>query len=335
MRCAKLIRALLSASLVIGTFATTAPKAEPGHWPRGPVRVITPYGSGTANDATLRQFADRLAKRWNQPVTVENRPGADTVVGVGAFVAAKDDHTLLFAGAASLTIVPLMKDKVPYDPMRDFVPISTACNTTIIIASAASSNIVSLADLISRARAQPGKLRWASGPSLPKFLFDAFLKTQALDMLYVPYKETTPQVTDLGEGRIDILVTGLVATVPLHQAGKARFLAVTNSERAPSFPDVLTVKELGQPVMSADGFSGFFGGRAMPVELRDQIASDIRMVALDPELRINLERIGQTLRVGTPPDFAAEIESQRVWATELARLVDFKSTQASGPGPQR
>jgi tripartite-type tricarboxylate transporter receptor subunit TctC len=153
------------------------------------------------------------------------------------------------------------------------------------------------------------------------------LKTQALDMLHVPYKETTPQVTDLGEGRIHVLVTGLVATVPLHEAGKARFLAVTNSERAPSFPDVLTVKELGQQVMSVDGFSGFFGRRDMPAELRDQIASDIRMVAVDPELRINLEGIGQTLRVGTPAEFAAAIESQRGWAIELAKFVDFKTTQ--------
>ncbi len=327
MRCAKLVRVLLSAILAIGALGATPSKAEPGQWPRGPVRVITPYGPGTANDATVRQFADRLAKRWKQPVTVENRPGADTVVGVEAFVAANDDHTLLFAGAASITVVPLMKDKVPYDPVRDFVPISTACNTTIVIAVSASSNIVSLADLISRARAEPGKLLWASGPSLPKFLFEAFLNTQALDMLYVPYKETTPQVTDLGEGRIDVLVTGLVPTVPLHAAGKARFLAVTNSERAPGFPDVSTVKELGQPVMSVDGLSGFFGRRDMPAELRDQIASDIRMVAADPGLRINLEKIGQILRVGTSAEFVAAIQSQRAWATQLARLVDFKNTR--------
>src|SRR5262249_5241017 len=142
-------------------FETTAPKAEAAHWPRGPVRVITPYGSGTANDATVRQFADRLAKRWKQPVTVENRPGADTVVGVEAFVAANDGHTLLFAGASSLTVVPLMKDRVPYDPIRDFAPISIACNTTIVIAASAASNIVSLADLMSRAKAEPGKLSWA------------------------------------------------------------------------------------------------------------------------------------------------------------------------------
>jgi tripartite-type tricarboxylate transporter receptor subunit TctC len=327
MRCATLIWALLGANLAIGTFAATAAKAEPGHWPQGPVRVITPYGPGTANDASVRQFADRLAKLWHQPVTVENRPGADTVVGVAAFVAANDDHTLLFAGAASLTVVPLMKDKVPYDPHRDFVPISIACNTTIVIAAAASSNIVSLADLASRARAKPGKLLWAAGPSLPKFLFEAFLKTQAIDMLYVPYKETIPQVTDLAEGRIDVLVTGLVATVSMHQAGKVRFLAVTNSERAPSFPGVLTVGELGQPVMSVDGLSGFFGRRDMPAELRDRIAGDIRMVAADPEFKINLEKIGQTLRTGTPAEFVAAIEAQRVWATELAKFVDFKSTQ--------
>src|SRR4029077_1560314 len=141
---------------------------------------------------------------------------------------------------SSVTVVPLMKDRLPYDPNRDLVPISTACDTTIVIAAAASSNILSLADLVSRVRAEPGKLLWASGPSLPKFLFEAFLKTQALDMLHVPYKETTPQITDLGEGRIHVVITGLVGALPVHEAGKVRFLAVTNSERAASFPDIPT-----------------------------------------------------------------------------------------------
>src|SRR5690349_16362129 len=117
MRYAKPCWALLRAIVAIGLIAISQAKAEPASWPQGLVRVITPYGPGTANDATLRQFANRLAKRWKQPVTVENRPGADTVVGVEAFVTARDDHTLLFAGAASITVVPLMKDKVPYDPV--------------------------------------------------------------------------------------------------------------------------------------------------------------------------------------------------------------------------
>ena len=289
--------------------------------------MITPFGAGTANDITARHFADRLAKRWGQAVAIENRPGADTIVGVGGFVSANDDHTLLFAGAASLTVVPFMKDKLPYDPNRDFVPISTACNTTIVIAATASSNILSLADLVSRAKAEPGKLLWTSGPSLPRFLFEAFLKNQALDMLHVPYKETTPQLTDLGEGRIHVVITGLVGALPVHEAGKARFLAVTNSERAANFPDIPTVKELGQPIMSVDGLSGFFGGRDMPNELRDKIAADIRAVAIDPELKRRLETIGQTLRVGSPAEFAAAIEVQREWAAEIAKLVNFKATQ--------
>ena len=319
--------ALLVATVALGLCCAAEVKAEPGRWPQRSVRVITPYGAGTANDITARHFAERLAKRWGHAVTIENRPGADTVLGVAGFVAAHDDHTLLFAGSASLTVVPLMRDKLPYDPKRDFVPISTACNTTIVVAAAASSNIRSLADLVSHARAEPGKLLWASGPSLPRFLFEAFLKTRSLDMLLVPYQETRPQITDLGEGRIDILVTGLLPTIPLHESGKARFLAVTNSERAPRFPDVPTAKEADQPIMSVDGLSGFFGWRDMPVELRDRIAADIRAIAVDPELKSRLESMGQTLRVGTPAEFAAAIEVQRLWATEVAKLVSFKTPQ--------
>jgi tripartite-type tricarboxylate transporter receptor subunit TctC len=245
MRVAKLIVALLTASFAVSTLGTSALKAETGRWPQRPVRVITPFGAGTANDITARHIVDRLAKRWGQPVAIENRPGAETIVGVGSFVSANDDHTLLFTSASSLTVVPLMKDKLPYDPNRDLVPISTACSTTIVIAAASSSNILSLADLVSRVKAEPGKLLWTSGPSLPRFLFEAFLKSRALDMLHVPYKETTPQLTDLSEGRIHVVITGLVGALPVHEAGKVRFLAVTNSERAASFPDIPTVKELG------------------------------------------------------------------------------------------
>jgi tripartite-type tricarboxylate transporter receptor subunit TctC len=327
MRIAKLVIALFTANLAIGILGATELKAETGPWPRRPVRVVTPFGAGTANDISARYFADRLAKRWSQPVAIENRPGADTVVGVGAFVSAQDDHTLLFSTASSVTLAPLMNDKLPYDPSRDLAPISTACDTTIVIAAAASSNILSLADLVSRVRAEPGKLLWASGPSLPKFLFEAFLKSHALDMVYVPYKETTPQLTDLGEGRIHVVITGLVGALPVHKTGKARFLAVTNSERAASFPNIPTVREAGQPSMSADGLSGFFGWRDMPVELRNRIAADLRTIALDSELKSRLESIGQTLRVGTPAEFAAAIEVQRLWATETAKIVNFKTTQ--------
>jgi tripartite-type tricarboxylate transporter receptor subunit TctC len=332
MRIARLTFASLAASfgiasLGIGVVGTTAFGAETGAWPQRTVRLIVPFGTGTSNDTTARLFAEHLGKRWGQPVVIENQPGADTVKGVGVFASTRDDHTLLFTGSASLTVVPLMIDRLPYDPRRDLVPISTACITTIVIAATASSSIHSLADLVSQARAEPGKLTWASGPSLPNFLFAAFLKSLALDMLYVPYKETTSQITDLGQGRIHVLVTGLVATLPLHEAGKARLLAVTNKERAASFPDIPTVKDAGQSIMSVDGLSGFFGGRDMPAELRDWIAAEIRAVAVDPQLRSRLERIGQILHVGTPAEFETQIEAQRLWATELAKFVNSKSTQ--------
>jgi tripartite-type tricarboxylate transporter receptor subunit TctC len=325
MSIAKLTFALLAASLGMAALGTTTLGAETGPWPQRTVRLIVPFGAGTSNDTTARHFAERLSKRWGQAVVIENQPGADTIKGVGVFASTRDDHTLLFTGAASLTVVPLMIDRLPYDPRRDFVPLSTACITTIVIAAAASSNIYSLADLVSHARAEPGKLMWASGPSQPNFLFEAFLKSLALKMLYAPYKETTSQLTDLGQGRIHILVTGLVATLSLHEAGKARLLAVTNSERAASFPEIPTVKDAGQPIMSVDGLSGFFGGRDMPTELRDWIAAEIRAVAVDPQLRSRLESIGQTLHVGTPAGFETQIEAQRLWATRLAKLGNSKS----------
>jgi tripartite-type tricarboxylate transporter receptor subunit TctC len=315
------------ASIVLASaFGATAPAADGnGAWPLRPVKIIVPIGAGTAPDAAARLVADGLRQRWGQPVVIENRPGADASVGTGAFANANDDHTLLFGFASALTVNPLIQEKVPFDPARDFVPISAVTNTIIAIAVHRDLPAHSLADLARIAEGTPGKILWGSGPSLPRFLFAAFLKQRNLDMLYVPYRDAGAAPIDLAEGRVQLLIVSLQATVGPVQSGKARVIAIANTHRAAMLPDVQTAIEAGYPEMSIDGLIGFFGWRGMPAKLRDRISADIVEVLKDPEMRARIEASGQLVLGGTPDEFTAAIERQRARIAEIAALIDFKN----------
>ena len=319
-------RVALFSIILASAFGTTASAIDGnGAWPVRPVRVIVPIGPGSAPDAAARLVADRLGQRWGQPVVIENRPGADASVGTGAFANANDDHTLLYGFASALTVNPLIQEKVPFDPARDFVPISAVTNTIIAVAVHRDLPAYSLADLARIAQATPGKILWGAGPSLPRFLFAAFLKQRNLEMLYVPYRDAAASPIDLGEGRVQLLITSLQATVAPVQSGKARVIAISNTHRTATLPDVQTASEAGYPEMSIDGLIGFFGWRGMPIKLRDSISADIAEVLKDPEIRARIEASGQLVLGGTSEQFAAAIEQQRARIAEIAALIDFKT----------
>jgi len=283
---------------------------SPTDWPQRTVRLIVPLSPGTATDVTARLYAERLAARWGKPVVVENRPGPDALIAVNALTSASDEHTLLFSFGGPVTINPIIYDKLPYDPEHDLVPIAPASDSFLAIAVNAALNINSLKDLQARARAEPGKLNWAATPGMPQFAFASFLKSAGIDVTYIAYKDFTPALQDVSEGRITAVATGLLPLLSLVQGNKAKILAVTNRVRSPGAPQVPTAIESGFPDVIAEGFQGFFGWRGMPDALRDRIAADVRAVAPDmPAERLN--NLGQIVRVGTTADFVAMIKDQR------------------------
>jgi len=312
--------AVRAAGIAIGLIATaSAPAAEP--WPQRAVRVIVPIGSGSAPDVAARLYAERLAARWKRPVVVENRPGAEGLIGATAFAATHDDHVLLFSPAAPISVFPFTQENLAYDPARDFVPISSAIDTFGSIAVSASLNVASLAELVALARAQPGKLNWSSGGGAFPTLLAGFAKTARLEVTQVSYREQNLAIQDLAEGRIQVVATTLTALLPSARAGKVRLLAVTNKRRAPIAPDVPTAREAGHGEIEFEGVIGFFGARDLPSGLRDRIASDIGAVATDPVLGERLAIAGQIVRASTAAEFAAEIEDQRARIEAMVKLV--------------
>jgi len=320
-----MVKRLLLLILLIGI--PGFPIAAQAEWPERPVKVIVTFPPGSANDAAARILSDALSKKWRKPVVVEDKAGAEGTIGVGAFLSGRDNHTLLYTVAGSVTVAPLLIDNLPYDADRDLQPI--AATTSIVLTLAVSNDLAarSIPELIDILRSNPGKYAWTSGPTLPRYVFAAFLKRNALQMNFVSYRDASQPQADLGEGRIQVLVTSLSASSAPVETGKARYLAVINPTRAAKLPELKTARELDHPELEIDGLSGFFGGPAMSGALKDRIAADIAEVCREPEVRHKLEAGGHNVLNGTTRELSEGIAKQRAWLAEINKLIDIRNAQ--------
>jgi tripartite-type tricarboxylate transporter receptor subunit TctC len=318
------LRHLLALALaLIAVSAVTFMASAETKWPTRPVRFILTLGAGSGSDIGARLLADRLTQRWGQPVVVENRPGGDAIVAINAFVSAHDDHVLLFAPSSSFTAHPFLHDNLPYQP-SDLVPITRVSNTIITISVPASLNVNSLKELAAMARAEPGKLNWAGVTGALDFVFAGWLKQEGLNINKVPYRNPVDAANDLAEGRVQVYEAALAIVRPQLESGKIKLLAVTNSVRAPTHPNLPTVAEAGYPALTIDGLVGLFGPTGMPLDLRQRITADIRAV-VDSTIEDRLTITGQLTNIGGPEEFGKSIDEQR------AKIADFAKELGINP----
>jgi tripartite-type tricarboxylate transporter receptor subunit TctC len=252
---------------------------------------------------------------------VEDRPGADGLIGTADFAALHDDHVLLFSPAAPISVYPVTKTRLSYDPDRDVVPISTIAETFGTISIPESLPVKTLADLIDYARARPGQLNWASGGGAFPIVFAGFLKSAGLAMTEVPYRNQSQALQDTAEGRLQIMLTPMTPTLPFVQAGKLRALAVTNGARAPLWPNVPTTTEAGFPALTFEGLLGVFGPRDTPRDRLERISADIGSIAAQADIASRLATAGQIVRASTPAEFSAAIDAQRAKISTIVRLL--------------
>jgi tripartite-type tricarboxylate transporter receptor subunit TctC len=305
---------------------TSGAQAQASNWPQRSVKFVLPLGPGAGVDIGARLFAERLSARWGKPVVVENRPGGDGMVAISAVLGANEDHTLLFTPTSSFIAHPYVHEKLPYDP-RELFPLARVSNTIVVMAVPGSMNIPSLKQLLEQAKAQPGKLNWASTTAGNELVVQGFLKTDGLDMARVPYRDNVQALNDLGEARIQMYVAALAIVRPQVQSGRVKLLAVTNKQRAASDPDVPTVHELGYPGLAFDGLIGLFGTRAVQNDVREKIAADVQAVAIDPVIVERLTATGQVMSPGSAAEFAAEMEEQRGRFAEVGKILGIKAAQ--------
>jgi len=313
-------------SVCVSTWTPVGVQAQSQVWPQRPVKFILPLGPGSGVDITARLLGDSLAARWGQSVVIENRPGGDGVVAVTAFTGGQDDHTLLVSPTSSFTHHSWTHEKLPYDP-RDLVPIARLTNTLVAVVVPASSSINSLAELVAAARAQPGKLNWATITGFFDFMFEGFQKKANLEIAKVPYRNTVQAANDLAEGRIQLMMSAFAIVRPLVEAGKLKLLAFTARERAPIAPNVPTAAEAGFPDLTIEGLVGVFGPRNLAGPARERIGADLRQVLSDPAIISRLTQTGQVVNPGSAAEFAAAIDAQRAQATAVGALLGIKAAQ--------
>jgi tripartite-type tricarboxylate transporter receptor subunit TctC len=313
-------RALLCALALIAM--ADASRAQPApNWPQRTVRMITPLGPGSGMDVAARLFAERLAQRWGQPVVVENRQGADGILAVQSFLTDRDNHSLIFGFAGLISINPLIHgDKLPYD-VRDVVPVASALDSTLALTVSSTLGVDTLEGFVKIARQQPGQLNWAATTGLPLYVVAALQKVADIDITQISYRDFGPAFQDFATGRVQLLATGINLLLPQVQAGRGKFLLVTNRERSPLAPEVPTPKEAGFPGLAFNGVNGIYGWRGMPESLKARIAADVRAIAGDPAVAERLKPTGATMRPGTGAEFAAAIEEQRAQVAAVAQAA--------------
>ena len=314
---------LIGIAAVLGALALSGLPSQAQSWPQRPVKLILPLGPGSGVDITARLVGERLAAKWGQSVVIENKAGGDGVVAITTFVGGRDDHSLLMSPTSSFTHHPWTHDKMPYDA-KEFVPIVRMTNTIVGVAVPSSMPFKTMGELIDYARANPGKLNWATITGLFDFVFDGFQKKANLQIAKVPYRNTVQAATDLAEGRIQLMMSAYAILRPHVESGKLRLLAVTASQRASILKDVPTTAEAGFPDTTIDGLVGLFGLRDMPAAVRERIAADVIAVLKNPAIVEKLTATGQVVNPGTPAEFSAAIDKQKAQAAEAGNILGVK-----------
>ena len=306
------MRPLYNALMFLMLFAAMETHAQP--YPTRPIRLIVPYPPGGGTDIVSRPIAQKLTDAFGQQVVVDNRGGANAIVGTElAAKASPDGYTLLFALPANIAVNPNLYRDLPYNPVRDFAPIAQINTFAMLLVSHPSLPVNSVSDLIQLARSRPGKLNFASsgegsGPHLSMELFKSMAK---IDITHVPYKGGGPAANDLVGGQVQLMTGTLMSTLPFVKANRLKALGVTSSRRSQVAPDIPAI---GETISGYDfsNWHGILAPRDTPLSIIDHLNPEIRKITSSREVRDRLASLGAEPVSGTPDDFTNMIKTEIV-----------------------
>jgi tripartite-type tricarboxylate transporter receptor subunit TctC len=284
-------------------------------YPGKPVRWIVPFQPGGTTDIIARLVGQKLSESWNQPVVIENRPGASGVIGTQAGAkAAPDGYTLTFAYNGNMTMNPNLIRKLPYDPVKDFSHVSMIVGSPFVLVVNPQVPAQSLQELIALAKASPGKLNFAVGGGAGQLSVGLFKAMAGIDMLNIAYKGNAPSLNAVLAGEASVMFETTTAALPHVKTGKLRALGVTTAKRSPLLPDVPAIAE-AVPGYSVNLWFGASVPAGTPKEIVDQLNADMARVARMPDLKEKFASLGLDLLGGTPEQTTAAIKAEiETWA---------------------
>ena len=300
--------------------------AASGQYPVRPVRFIVPSAAGGGTDIIARAISLKLAESLGQPFVVENRPGAGQMIGIELVAKSPADGYTILMAASTLAINPIMYKKVPYDPLRDFAPITQAATLANVVVVHPSLPVKSIAELIAYAKQRPGQLNFASAGigTSPQMSIELLKSMAGIDMVHIPYKGTAPGVVDLLAGQVLVMAPNLLTALPHIKAGKLRALAVTSIRRSEGLPDVPTVAESGLAGYDSTQWYGVLAPAGTPKEIVARLHEAIVHALRDPEVGKRLAADGAEAVGSGPEEFAAFIKSETEKWARVATAAGIK-----------
>jgi len=298
-------------------------------WPAKPVRIVVAYPAGGGIDVMARQLAERLGAAWGQPVVVENKPGANTIVAADSVAkSAPDGYSVLMTTDATFSINPHLYARLPFDTERDFVPVTMLVLLQQLLVANPATPFNDLKGLIAAAKAKPGSINYASyGSGSQPHLAGEMLKHQAgIDLVHVPYKGISLAVPAVIAGEVQLTFAGIATSSAPLKAGRIKALAIGGAQRSPLFPQVPTFAELGYPEVETHAWFGLFMPAGAPREAIARLYQDSWKVLQDPEFRQKqlIDR-GYEVVLSSPEAFAAYIRKD---SESRARAVKISGAKA-------
>jgi tripartite-type tricarboxylate transporter receptor subunit TctC len=290
-------------------------------YPSKPVRLIVPYPPGGGNDTLGRLFAAKLGERMGQPFVVENRPGAGAMIGTEA--AAKsppDGYTVLLSSIATHALSPNLYSRVPYDPLKDFAPITLLGIAPTVLVVNADLPAKSLGELIAAAKAKPGALAYASGGNgtPPHINAEVFKSVAGVDLLHVAYKGGGPALADLMAGRVHVMLDTAASAMPHVRAGKLRALAISGARRSPEYPDLPTFAEAGLPQYDTNAWYSMHAPAGTPREIVRRLNGELVAILKDPDIVARFKQLSTEPIGNSPEEFAAFVRTE---LDKYARII--------------
>lgn len=294
--------------------------AEAQTFPNKTITLVLPFAAGSGTDTTTRLIAAEVGKAMGQSLVIENKPGANGMLAATQVArSAPDGYTVMVSTNTPHSANPSLMKQLTYDPIKDFTPVARTGNLPFMLVVNPDVPAKTVQELTAHAKANPGKLTYASGSSAAIVMGATYARRAGLDLLHVPYKSSPPALTDVIGGRVSMMFIDIPTGLPLVNSGKLRALAVTTKQRSTLLPDLPAMMEAGVPDFDITSWQGWLGPANMPKDVVARLNAEVRKVVENPEIKKQLAERGMDAFSGTPEEFKTFVDEQLVLWTRLIK----------------